>query len=91
MPGYDNNQHKVRDSDMICCDGRALPKNHIRFRDGGVSGEEVDDGVGVGSRDGREERRGMEGAGIEEVRRFCKMYQRLALSMSSREAYPGRT
>ena len=33
--------------------------------------EEGDDGMGVGSRDGRKERGGMEGAGVEEVGGFC--------------------
>lgn len=33
--------------------------------------EEGDDGVGVGGGDGGEEGRGVEGAGVEEVRGFC--------------------
>ena len=35
--------------------------------------EEGDDGMSVGSRNGREERGGVEGAGVEEVGRFYRI------------------
>ena len=50
-----------------------LPKEDVRLCDGRMGKEEGDDGMGVGSRDGREERGGVEGAGVEEVGRFCRI------------------
>lgn len=44
-----------------------LPEDHIGFGDGGVRGEEGDDGMGIGGGEGGEESRGVKGSGVEEV------------------------
>lgn len=46
-----------------------LPEDHIGFRDGGVGGEEGDNGVSIGSGESGEERGGVEGSSVEEVGR----------------------
>lgn len=45
-------------------------EDDVGLGDGGVRGEEGDDGVGVGLGDGGEEGGGVEGAGVEEVGGF---------------------
>ena len=62
-----------------------LPEEDVRLRDGRMGREEGDDGMGVGSRDGREERGGVEGAGVEEVGGFYGI-GKIRIHMSKRES-----
>ena len=48
-----------------------LPEEDVWFWDGRLGRKKGDDGVGEGRGDGREERGGVEGAGIEEVGGIC--------------------
>jgi hypothetical protein len=49
---------------------KLLPEYDVWFWEGRVGREERNDGVGVGGRDGGEERGGVEGAGVEEIGGF---------------------
>lgn len=60
-------QRSARERDALVCGS----EDDIGFWDGGVVGQEGDDGVRVGSCDGGEEGRGVERAGVEEVGGFC--------------------
>lgn len=55
----------------VCVGAGSIPEDHIGFGDGGVGGEEFDDGMGICGGDGRQERGGVEDACVEEVWRFC--------------------
>ena len=48
-----------------------LPEDDVWFWDRRMGGEEGDDSMGVGGRDGGEEGGCVEGAGVEEVGGFC--------------------
>ena len=54
---------------------KPLPKDNVWFWYGRMGREERDDGVGVGGGDCGEESRGVKGAGIEEVWRFCRIQE----------------
>jgi hypothetical protein len=57
----------ARERDALVCGA----EDDVGLWDGGVGGEEVDDGVCVGLCDRREEGGGVEGTGVEEVGRIC--------------------
>lgn len=71
------------DSAMLRQTQVGLPEDHIGFRDGGVRGVEVGDGMGVGFRNGIEKGGGVEDTGIEEIGRLCLNLGQLCLNATN--------